>query len=74
MHAAGGPALALDLVRHADGTRHLVFSWNHALMDARGAELILRHLNAGPAVKDPPTVENLINPIRRDLLRIDYEF
>jgi hypothetical protein len=65
LHAAEGPALALDLVGYADGTRHLVYSWNHALMDARGAELILRHLNAGPAVKDPPTVENLINPAQQ---------
>jgi hypothetical protein len=66
LHAAEGPALALDLVRHADGTRHLVISWNHALMDARGAEFILRHLNAGEAVKEAPTVENLINPSQRE--------
>jgi hypothetical protein len=66
LHAAEGPALALDLVQHADGTRHLVYSWNHTLMDARGAELILRHLNAGPEVKDPPTVDNLINPAQMD--------
>jgi hypothetical protein len=66
LNAAEGPALALDLVQHADGTRHLVYSWNHALMDARGAELILRHLNAGPAVKDPPTVDNLINPAQKE--------
>ncbi len=66
LHAAEGPALALDLVRHADGTRHLVYSWNHALMDARGAELILRHLNAGPAVKDPPALDDLINPAQQE--------
>ena len=66
LQAAEGPALALDLVGYADGTQHLVYSWNHALMDARGAELILRHLNAGPAVKEPPTVENLINPAQRE--------
>ena len=66
LHAGEGPALALDLVCHADGTRHLVFSWNHALLDARGAELILRHLNAGGAVKEPPTIENLINPAQRE--------
>ena len=65
LRADEGPALALDLVRNADGTRHLVYSWNHALMDARGAELMLRHLNAGQEVKDPPTVENLINPAQK---------
>ncbi len=62
LHAGEGPALALDLLRHADGTRHLVFSWNHALMDVRGAELVLRHLNASETVKDAPTLANLISP------------
>jgi hypothetical protein len=62
LHAGQGPALALDLVRHADETRHLVLSWNHALMDVRGAELILRHLNASDVVKGAPTIEDLINP------------
>lgn len=42
--ASQGPALALDLIRHADSTAHLVFSWNHALLDVHGAELLLRHL------------------------------
>jgi hypothetical protein len=65
LHAGQGPALALDLVRHADETRHLVLSWNHALMDVRGAELILRHLNANDAVNAPPTMEDLINPEQR---------
>jgi hypothetical protein len=59
LHAGRGPALAFDLVHHADGTRHLVFSWNHALMDARGAELIWRHLNAGNGA---PSLEDLIHP------------
>jgi len=61
LHAGHGPALALDLVRHADGTRHLVLSWNHALMDARGAELILSHLNGDSAQKGSPTIQNLIH-------------
>lgn len=65
LHAGRGPALALDLVRHRDGTRHLVLSWNHALMDARGAELILRHLNLGGAANGAPTLEDLINPHQR---------
>jgi hypothetical protein len=64
LHADRGPALALDLVNHADGIRHLVLSWNHTLMDARGAELILRHLGIG-AAKGAPTIEDLINPNQR---------
>ena len=66
LHAAEGPSLALDLVSHADGSKHLVISWNHALMDARGAEFILRHLNAGEGVKDAPSVDNLINPAQQE--------
>jgi hypothetical protein len=62
LDAGEGPALALDLVRHADGTQHLVLSWNHALMDVRGAEFVLRHLNAGDEVKGSSALENLINP------------
>jgi hypothetical protein len=65
LHASRGPALALDLVRHADKTRELVLSWNHTLMDARGAELVLSHLNAGNDAKGAPTIENLINPGQR---------
>jgi hypothetical protein len=64
LHADRGPALALDLVNHADGIKHLILSWNHTLMDARGAELILRHLGIG-AVKGAPTIEDLINPNQR---------
>ena len=66
LHSAEGPSLALDLVKHNDGSNDLVISWNHALMDARGAEFILRHLNAGDGVKDVPTVDNLINPAQQD--------
>jgi hypothetical protein len=62
MHAGRGPSIALDLVRYADGTARLVLSWNHALMDARGAELILRHLHGGGADNGAPGVEHLINP------------
>jgi hypothetical protein len=57
-----GPALALDLAKDRNGSSHLVLSWNHALMDVRGAELVLRHLNAGESIEDCPTLEDLINP------------
>ena len=33
-------------MRHADGTSHLFLSWNHTLLDARGLDLLLNHLNA----------------------------
>jgi hypothetical protein len=41
LQADRSPALALDLVHHPDATHDFVLSWNHALMDVRGAELLL---------------------------------
>ena len=46
LHARRGPGLAFDVMRHADGTSHLFLSWNHTLLDARGLDLLLNHLNA----------------------------
>lgn len=46
LHASEGPAVAFDLIHHNDGTHDLILSWNHALMDARGAEMVLRHIQA----------------------------
>lgn len=60
LRADGSPALALDLLRHLDGTAHLVFSWNHALLDVHGAELLLGHLHDDAA--GGPEVGNLVNP------------
>ena len=65
MHPGRGPALALDLVHCADGTKDLVLSWNHVLMDARGAELIWRHLSATGAARGCPGINDLINPAQR---------
>jgi hypothetical protein len=62
LRAGGSPALALDLVGHADGTAHLVFSWNHALMDVHGAELLLRHLHEGTEATDRQEDGDLVNP------------
>lgn len=62
LHPGRGPGLTLDLVRYAHGANELVLSWNHSIMDARGAELIIRHLSAGAETKGAPTVENVINP------------
>jgi hypothetical protein len=60
--AGGSPALALDLVRHVDGTAHLVFSWNHALLDVHGAELLLRHLHKGDGAAGGLEDSNLVDP------------
>ena len=62
LHAGRGPALALDLIRHPDNSSRLVLSWNHTLMDARGADLVLRHLFANPQPNGLPTVDHLVNP------------
>jgi hypothetical protein len=62
LHAARGPALALSVARRSDGTSHLVFSWNHSLLDARGADLFLRHLFGGGMGNGTPSVKDLINP------------
>lgn len=43
------PCFALDYLRGAHGIGHLVLSWHHALMDVRGAELLLRMLGAARA-------------------------
>lgn len=39
------PGIALDLVRDPAGGTRVVFRWHHALMDARGSELLIEHLN-----------------------------
>jgi hypothetical protein len=65
LRAGRSPALALDLVRHADGSAHLVLSWHHSLMDVRGAELLLRHLQAGGAADSSPGVQDLFHPEQR---------
>jgi len=65
LHAARGPGLAFDVVRHADGTSHLYLSWNHTLLDARGLDLVLSHLNADSATNGVPTIQDLISPKQR---------
>lgn len=62
LHAARGPALAFDVVRHADGTSLLYLSWNHTLLDARGLDLLLNHLNADAPEKRQSAIPNLIHP------------
>ena len=65
LHAARGPALAFDLLPQPDGTHHLFLSWNHTLLDARGMDLLLSHLNAGSEAKGA-AIKNLLNPKQRE--------
>lgn len=62
LHAAVGPALAFDLTARPDGTHELILSWNHSLLDARGAELILRHLHSAQNGDAAAFLEVLIRP------------
>jgi hypothetical protein len=65
--ASRGPAFALSLTRHPDKSSHLVLSWNHSLMDARGADLVLHHVGSDNTANGAPTLEDLINPKQRGL-------
>ncbi|HTV39464.1 MAG TPA: hypothetical protein VMF08_02730 [Candidatus Sulfotelmatobacter sp.] len=46
LHAERNPGIAFDVLRHADGTSHLFFSWNHTHLDAGGVDFVLHHLNS----------------------------
>jgi hypothetical protein len=65
LHASRGPGLAFDVMRHADGTNHLFLSWNHTHLDARGLDLLLKHLNADDPAKNASAVQNFISPKQR---------
>ena len=62
LQAERGPGLAFDVVRHAGGTSHLYLSWNHTLLDARGLDFLLSHLNAAGAANGAPGVQDFVNP------------
>jgi len=62
LNARRGPGVAFDVVRHADGTSRLFLSWNHTHLDARGLDLLLKHLNEDDAAKNASTVKNFISP------------
>lgn len=65
LHAAKGPGLAFDVLRHADGTSHLFLSWNHTHLDARGLDLLLNYLNAEDEAKAVPGIANFLSPGQR---------
>jgi len=62
LRAEHGPGLTFDVVRHADGTHHVYLSWNHTLLDARGLDFLLSHLNAGGATNGAPTLQDFVSP------------
>jgi len=62
LRAERGPGLTFDVLRHADGTSHLYLSWNHTLLDARGLDFLLNHLNADGAANGAPGLQDFINP------------
>jgi hypothetical protein len=62
LRAEHGPGVTFDVVRHGDGTCHLYLSWNHTLLDARGLDFLLSHLNANGTTNGAPTVQDFISP------------
>jgi len=72
LRAEYGPGLAFDVFHHADGTSHLYLSWNHTLLDARGLDFLLGHLNADGAANGAPGVHDFINPKQTDGKRIGW--
>jgi len=72
LRAERGPGLTFDVVRHADGTSHLYLSWNHTLLDARGLDFLLSHLNADGATNGAPGVQDFISPKQTDGKRIGW--
>ena len=67
LRADHNPALALDLVCHADGAADLALSWNHTLMDVHGAELLLRHLHDGGRAASASRLLESHNPEQAEL-------
>jgi len=49
------PNVRFRLMHRPDGTSVLVLLWQHALMDAHGAELLLQHISAAGAGASPAT-------------------
>ena len=72
LRAERGPGLAFDVFHHADGSSHLYLSWNHTLLDARGLDSLLSHLNANGAANGAPGVQDFISPKQTDGKRISW--
>ena len=61
LHPGHTPGVAFDVVRHTDGTSHLYVSWNHTLLDARGLDFLLSHLNSNSESNGAPTLQDFIS-------------
>jgi hypothetical protein len=70
LHAGRGPAITFDLIQHPDGTYHFVFSWNHALLDARGVDLVMNHLLSENDADSQSVIQNLISPKQQARARL----
>lgn len=60
LHAEHNPGVAVDVLRHDDGTTHVFFSWNHTHLDAGGVDFILHHLNSDGDLNG--TAKDFIHP------------
>jgi hypothetical protein len=74
LHAGEGPGVSLDLVRREDGSSDLFLSWNHSLLDARGVDMILSHLNTDSAANGASAIQNFFHPgqIGRSILGLAH--
>ncbi|MGH7941815.1 MAG: hypothetical protein ACREFR_12170 [Limisphaerales bacterium] len=70
LHAEHNPGVAFDVLRHADGTSHLFFSWNHTHLDATGVDFILHHLNSNDDSNGSASVKDFISPKQIKGLRL----
>ena len=61
LRADSEPGVAFDVMRHADGTSHLFFSWNHTHLDAQGVDFILHHLNSNSDSNGAPSLKDFIS-------------
>ena len=62
LHAERNPGVAFDVLRHADGTSHFFFSWNHTHLDAGGVDFILHHLNSPSETNGDASLKDFISP------------
>jgi hypothetical protein len=62
LRAEKGPGLTFDVVHHPDGTSRLYLSWNHTLLDARGLDFLLHHLNADGDRNGAPGIQDFVSP------------